>query len=212
MIRAITIEREYGCGAAAIGKALAEQLGWKLWDEEITAAIARHLKCDKRSVEEREERVDSVFYRLIKVFMRGSYEASMNGQELELLDAENLAHMFEKVVVDAANEGRCVIIGRAAPWFLRDRDDAFRVFIYAPYGEKIRRTVAQGKSLREAEHLLETVDGERAVFIRKYYNKDWPDRGIYHLMVNSAIGDEKVVRLILAEIAMLEEPVTRAAG
>jgi cytidylate kinase len=206
VIGVISIEREYGSGAAGIGKALAERQGWKLWDGEITDAIARHLKCDKHSVEQREERDDSIFYKLIKVFMRGSYEPSMNGQELELLDAENLSRLFEKVITEAADQGNCVIIGRAAPWFLRNRDNVLRVFLYAPYEEKIRRTIAQGKTRREAEHLIDTVDQERAAFIRRYYNKDWPDRSIYHLMLNSAVGDDKVIRLIQAEIATLNEP------
>jgi cytidylate kinase len=206
VIRVISIEREYGSGAAGIGRTLAERLGWKLWDSEITDAIARHLKCDKRAVEQREERDDSIFYRLVKVFMRGSYEPSMNGQELELLDAENLSRLFEKVITEAADQGNCVIIGRAAPWFLRNRDDVLRLFLYAPYEEKIRRTIAQGKTRREAENLIETVDRERADFIRKYYNKDWPYRSIYHLMVNSEVGDDKVIHLIQREIAILEEP------
>lgn len=206
MIRVISIEREYGSGAAAIGKALAERQGWKLWDEEITNAIAGLLKCDKRAVEQREEREDSMFYRLVKVFMRGSYEHSMDGQGLELLDAENLARLFEKVITEAASEGNCVIIGRAAPWFLRNRDDVLRVFVYAPYEEKVRRTVATGKTRSEAEHLINSVDQQRAAFVRKYYNKDWPDRSIYHVMVNSAAGDDKVIRFIQSAIVTLQEP------
>jgi cytidylate kinase len=96
-------------------------------------------------------------------------------------------------------------VGRGGPWFLRNREDVLRVFIYAPYEEKIRRTISQGKTRGEAEELVATVDEERATFIRKYYKKDWPDRSIYHVMVNSGIGDEKVIRLIQAEIAILEE-------
>jgi cytidylate kinase len=33
MIRIITIEREYGSGAAAIAKEVSHRLGWKLWDQ-----------------------------------------------------------------------------------------------------------------------------------------------------------------------------------
>ena len=36
MIRTITIEREYGCGAAQIAEKLADRLGWKLWDQQLT--------------------------------------------------------------------------------------------------------------------------------------------------------------------------------
>ena len=73
MIRVITIEREYGSGAAAIAKRLAQWLGWQLWDEKLTEEIARQLDCDKRTVEEHAERKDPMYYRLFKAFLRGSF-------------------------------------------------------------------------------------------------------------------------------------------
>jgi len=197
VVNILTIEREFGSGAAAIAKALAERLGWTLWDHEITCEIAKRLKCDVASVEQREERLDPTFYRLAKIFMRGSYEESFTGGGLELLDAEHLARLFEKVVKDIAGRGRCIIVGRGAPWFLRQRSDAFHVFVYASTEEKIRRLTAIGKSREEAEHLIETVDRERAAFIRKFYGRVWPQRDLYHVMLNSEMGDNAAVDLIL---------------
>src|SRR5882757_3393187 len=98
MIRIITIEREYGCGAANIAQSIADHLGWKLWDQEITSEIARRLKCKAELVQAREERCDSMFYRLIKSFMRGSFEPRVDTADLELLDAEHLAVLFERVI------------------------------------------------------------------------------------------------------------------
>jgi cytidylate kinase len=63
MINVIVVEREYGSGAAAIAEKLAGRLGWKLWDRDITCAIAKRLKCDVKKVEQREERLDPAFYR-----------------------------------------------------------------------------------------------------------------------------------------------------
>jgi cytidylate kinase len=203
MIRVITIEREYGCGAAHIAAAIADRLGWKLWDQEITEAIARRLKCKKEMVERHEERVDSMFYRLIKAFMRGSFEARIDTAELEVLDAEHLAHLFEKVVNEIAERGNCVIVGRGSNWFLRHRTDAFHVFLYAPYDEKMRRVLAQGESEKEATELLECVDRERAAFIKKYYGKVWPDRSLYNLMINTVDGDDIAVETILNSVELL---------
>jgi cytidylate kinase len=197
MIKVITIEREYGCGAANIAACIADRLGWKLWDQEITEEIARRLKCKKEMVAQREERVDSIYYRLIKAFMRGSFEARVDTADLEVLDAEHLALLFEKVVTQIADGGNCVIVGRGSNWFLRDRHDAFHAFLYAPYEEKMRRVIAQGESEKEAAYLLESVDRERAAFIRKYYGKVWPDRSLYNVMMNTIVGDEIVVDSIL---------------
>jgi cytidylate kinase len=196
----ITIEREFGAGAPAIGKALADKLGFRLWDHEITDEIARRLHCKAEIVEKREERLDSVFYRLMKAFMRGSFEARVETTGLEALDAERLAQMFEQVISHIANQGKCVIIGRGAPWFLRERDDAFHVFLFAPYEEKFRRVLAMGKSEAESENLLETVDRERAAFVRKYYQKEWPSRELYDMMLNVKHGDDVVIQSILSMI------------
>ncbi len=213
MITIITIEREYGSGGGGIAKALADRLGWTLWDREITREIATRLKCDVKSVEQREERLDPTFYRLMKMFMRGSYEDSYEGSGLELLDAEHLSRLFEQVVKKLASKGRCVIVGRGSPWFLRERADTFRAFIYAPHEEKMRRIRAQGKSRSEAEDLIETVDRERAAFVTKYYAKVWPQRDLYHLMINSVLGDEVVIDMILNGVKAMEQqaaPATRS--
>jgi hypothetical protein len=41
------------------------------------------------------------------------------------------------------------------------------------------------------------VDRERADFIQKYFHVEWPNRAIYHTMMNTAIGDAAVVEMIL---------------
>jgi len=196
MINILTIEREYGSGAPYIAEAVAEKLGWKVWDQAITEEIARRLKCKAEMVQRREERVDSVLYRLMKAFMRGSFETQTEAG-LELLDSEHLAGLFERVITDIAEKGGCVIVGRGAPYYLRHRHDAFHVFLYAPYEEKMRRVVEWGKSAREAEDLLATVDRDRAAFVRKYYNKEWPDRYLYNMMLNVSTGDEAAIETIL---------------
>lgn len=205
MINVITIEREYGSGAGNIARMLAERLGWSLWDHEITNEIARRLKCSVHSVEEREERLDPTYYRLLKVFMRGSYEASFSGSNLELLDAEGLFRLFEAVVKEIAKRGNCVIVGRGGSYYLREHKNALRVFLYAPPEDKIRRLTAQGKTRLEAEELVTTVDAERAAFVKKYHAKSWPLRELYHLMLNSQVGDELVQRMILTEMELLNE-------
>lgn len=203
MIRIITIEREYGCGAGGIAKALSARLGWALWDHEITCEIAKRLRCDVASVERREERPDPTFYGLVKVFMRGSYEDRYSGSGTDLLDAEHLAHLFERVVKDVAERGPCVIVGRGSPWFLRGRNDAMHAFLFAPHEEKMRRMTSQGRTEEEAEELIETVDRDRAAFVKKFVGRTWPQRDLYHLMLNSVIGDDAVIEILLHEMELL---------
>jgi len=198
MIKIITIEREYGCGGGDIAQLTANRLGWKLWDQRLTEEIARLSNCPKTVVEAREERNDPLYYRLFKSFMRGSYEGSINAPKLNLVDSETILKNTKRVVEHAAERGDCVIVGRGSQHFLKNRADTLRVFLYAPKEDKVRRLLTRGKGEKEAEELVNTVDRERADFILKYFNVEWPDRAIYHTMINTAIGDDTVVNMILS--------------
>lgn len=197
MIKIVTIEREYGCGGSEIAQQLAQQLGWKLWDHLLTEEIARLANCPKAEVECREERQDPLYYRLFKSFLRGSYEGSINAHKLNLVDSECIVKFTEQVVLRAAETGNCVMVGRGSQHFLRDRQDTLRVFLYAPREDKIRRLLARGKNENEAEELADTVDHERSEFITKYFGVEWPNRPLYHMMINTSIGDGPVVQTIV---------------
>ena len=197
MINIITVEREYGCGGGEIAQRVAGRLGWKLWDQRLTEEIARLAHCPTAVVEAREERKDPLYYRLFKSFMRGSYEGSINAPNLNLVDSETILKITRRVVEHAAEQGNCVIVGRGSQQFLKKRTDTLRIFLYAPREDKVRRLLARGKSEREAEERVDTVDRERSDFIQRYFNVEWPDRAIYHTMMNTTIGDEAVVHMIL---------------
>ena len=197
MIRTITVEREYGAGGGAIAKKLAERLGWKLWDQALTCEIARVARVDQAVVERMDERCDSLFYRLMKVFMRGSMEQSLPVRGMDHFDADSMVEFMQRVISGAASEGNSVIVGRGAPFLLRGRADTFHVFVYAPLEEKVRRLCQAGKSEEEAIDEISCVDRQRVVFVRKYFGMEWPTRELYHLMINSKVGDEAVIETIL---------------
>ena len=81
---------------------MAQRLGWKLWDQALTNEIARLMECDCRVVEEREEKRDPLFHRLLMAFMRGSHEGSLNAPRLKIADAECIREVAEQ-----RREGRC---------------------------------------------------------------------------------------------------------
>src|SRR6516162_297172 len=197
MIRIITIEREYGSGGAVIAEKVASRLGWKLWDQLLTDEIARRLDCARGLVEEHEEQRDSVSYRLFKNFMRGSFEGSLNAPRLKMVDTDCVRDVTQKLVKEVANTGNCVIVGRGSAYYLGDRGDAFHTFIYAPFEDKVRRLQAAGNSEKRAIELAETVDVNRAAFIKQYFNVEWPERHRFHLMINSSMGEDMAAETIL---------------
>lgn len=205
MYKVITIEREYGCGAGGIARQLARRLDWKLWDQALTEEIAKLAQVDCAEVERCQERVESRFYRMARIFWRGSYEKSMVLPGSGSFDADQMVEIGQRVMEDAADAGKCVIVGRGAPYFLRQQPNIFHVFLYAPRAEKIRRTCAMGKKEAEAEELVDTIDQERMLFVKHYFGADWPTRSLYHLMINTAIGDENVISTILNTMQIMEQ-------
>ena len=196
MFRIVTIEREYGSGAASIASKLAEHLRWKLWDHLLTEEIARIAQVDPSAVKRCDERMDSRLHRWAKVFWRGSYERSSHLGN-QIFDTDRMMAMMQDIMDRIGREGNAVIVGRGAPYFLREHPDAFHVFLYAPRAEKIRRTIAEGHSEQEAEEMVDTVDRERMAYVKHYFNADWPTRSLYHLMVNTAVGNEPVIKTIM---------------
>jgi cytidylate kinase len=197
MIKIITVEREYGSGGGEIAQQLSDRLGWKLWDHLLTEEVSRLADCPKNVVEGREERTDPLYYRLFKSFLRGSYEGSINAHKLKLVDSESILRITERVVQKAASTGNCVIVGRGSQHFLADRSDTLRIFLYAPREDKVRRVVARGKTEREAQELVDTVDRDRVDFVQRYFHVEWPTRFLYHLMINTSVGEKIAVQAIL---------------
>jgi len=204
MYRIVTIEREYGSGGGEIACELANRLGWKLWDRALTEEIAKLANVQYSTVERCEERVDSTFQRLVKVFWRGSHERSIPLPDAEPFDTDRFVAVGQQVMEKIAEAGNCVIVGRGAPYFLRQRGDAFHVFLYAPHAEKLHRLLKVGKSEDEAEELLNTIDRDRITFVKRYFDADWPTRCLYHVMINTAIGNENVISTILSTMRSLQ--------
>ena len=203
MFRLVTIEREYGCGGGAIAVRLASRLGWKVWDHLLTEEIARLANVDPSAVMRCDERMDSRLHRLSKAFWRGSYERSSPLGE-QIFDTDRMVAMMQEIMNNIGREGNAVVVGRGAPYFLRENPDAFHVFLYAPRAEKIRRTIADGHSADEAEDLVDTIDRERIAYVKHYFNADWPTRSLYHVMLNTAVGDEPVVKAVLDTMRLVE--------
>lgn len=206
MIRVIAIEREYGCGGSEIAGKLAGRLGWKLWDSLLTQEIARLAKCAPETVERFGWRRDPAVYRVFKSFLRGAFEGSLPPvSQLELLDAERLARIAEGVVKQAASDGHSIIVGRGSQYFLSERDDTLRLFLYAAGEVKIRRLMSLGKTRRQAVAGVSTIDRERSKFVGKYFGRAWPGYPTFQAALNTVVGDDAVVETILNMVRVLDQ-------
>lgn len=197
MIRAVTIEREFGCGGSEIAARVAELLGWKLWDRGLTQEIARLTNSTPEVVEQREWKNDPAVYRVFKSFLRGAFEGGLPPtHRLELLDARRIAAVSELAVNQALSGGPCIIVGRGSQYFLRNRKDVFRAFLYASRTSKIHRLITAGITQEKAIMDVDTIDSDRAAFVKRYLKLDWPEHRLYNAMFNTEMGDSCVAEMI----------------
>jgi cytidylate kinase len=204
VFRVITVEREYGAGGSLVAAELARRKGWQLLDQQLTCEIAKIASVEESAVACREEKCDPLLHRLAKVFWRGSYERSLPIADDKIFDADELVELAHRVIDRKAKEGNCVIVGRGAPYILRARPDAFHVFVYGSREKKIERLVKLKMREKDAIDMVDTIDKERAAFVRKYFNAEWPCRRLYHLMLNSDGGIEHVTSTVLATMDSLQ--------
>jgi cytidylate kinase len=205
MIQAITIEREFGCGASEIASLVASRLGWSLWDERLTQEIARLTESTPQVVEQREWRTDPVVYRIFKNFLRGGFEGGLPPtSRLHLLDARRIAAVSETAVKTALSSGPSVIVGRGSQFFLRSRKDVFHVFLYASRDYKIRKLISKGETQDKAIEQVDTTDKARAAFVRDYLGLKWPEPHLYHAMFNTGMGESCTATMLVECVQQFE--------
>jgi hypothetical protein len=209
MIRAITIEREFGCGGSEIAGMVASRLGWSLWDERLTQEIARLTKSTPQAVKRREWRADPVVYRVFKDFLRGAFEGGLPPtNRLQLLDARRIAAVSKGAVMTALNSGPSVIVGRGAQYFLSDRNDVFHVFLYASRDHKIRRLISRGETQKKAIEQVDVTDPARAAFVKQYLGLKWPEPHLYHAMFNTGMGESCTSAMLIQCLKQFEGEVS----
>lgn len=193
-IRVVTVEREYGSRGGEFAHDLANRLGWKLLDAELVAGAARAAGVPEQMAAKYDDQLDPWYYRYGKVFWQESLYSSTSPCDDKIFDCDRMYTLIRKEIQDAAREGNCVIVGRGAACELAGKPGCFHTFVYATMGAK-KEWFARSfpDQADRAEHEIMARDKRRAAVIRKLYQQEWCARGLYHMLLNSAIGTEAMV-------------------
>jgi len=195
MIQVITVEREYGSRGAEFAHHLSERLGWKLIDQCLIDEIAQKAGVTKTLAERCDERLDPWYYRFGKAFWHGSLERLPALPETHVFDSERMVEFVREYLEDVAARGGAVVVGRGAAAMLARAPGAFHVFVYASQWRKVKWFEEQFPDhAKDAEQELAATDRRRAAYIRRFFNQDWADRRLYHLMLNSCMGFDAMVK------------------
>lgn len=194
MYSIITIERKYASGGNEIGKRLAKALGYKLYDRNILLQAARNLEIPPYQIEGLDEcSPGGWLFNLSKTSLGG------NSDNKNLSMADKLFLEEERIIEEAAEEGNCVIVGRAAGYILREWENHLGVFIHADDEKRLKRAMEkEGFNEAEAKNALKKNDKRRSGFYRSLTDWEWGNPKFYELYMDSGkLGMELCIRLLM---------------
>lgn len=193
----ITISRQFGSGGRTIGRKVAEKLGIPFYDKELVEQVALESGFAPKFVEEHGEHSPGKSL-LSYAFAPQGVPGVMKG----LSTADFLWNIQCGVILQLAEQGSCVIVGRNADYILKDRDDVLNVYIYADMAYRADRIVRlYGDSEKSPEARLKEKDKRRSVNYQHYTGRTWGASENYDLCINTAtVGEDKAVEIILSLI------------
>ena len=193
MYNIVTIERRYASGGNEIGKKLAKELGFKFYDRNILMEAAKNLDIPFVKIEGLEESSSGgILLNLSKTPLGGLSRT----KELPLADKLFLEE--KRIIQEIAEAGKCVIVGRASGYILRERENNLKVFIHAEDEKRIQRAIEkEGIKQSEAENALKKNDKRRGGFYNSVTNWVWSDPKYYEIYLNAGrLGIDLCVKLL----------------
>ncbi len=193
--RIITISREFGSGGRTIGHLVAEKLGIPFYDKELVDQIALESGFAKHYIEEHGEHSpgNSIF---AYAFAHQGTPNVMHGMST----ADFLWNVQCNVILQLAEKGPCVIVGRNADYILKDREDCLHAFIHADKAFRADRIVRlYGESEKSPNARLQEKDKRRRVNYHHYTGRTWGASHNYDICLNSStLGVENCAEIIVS--------------
>ena len=183
--RVITINRMFGSNGRIIGKALAEELGFKFYDKELIEESLYLANVLKVNDEEWLYPVD--------------YELQMNPEYHFVPMNDVLYDLQKKIILEAAEKENCVIVGRCGNYILQDnKDKHLSLFIYAPFEDRVKTVIARtGREEKSVRKLVKRTDKERRAYYEYFTDTNWLDMLQYDLCINSSrVTKEEIVEMV----------------
>ena len=190
----ITISREFGSGGRTMGRKIAEKLGIPFYDKELVDQIAVESGFAPKFVEEHGEHSPSGSF-FSYAFAPQGVPGIMNG----LSTADFLWNIQCNVILQLADQGPCVIVGRNADYILKDRPDALHVYVFADVPYRAERIVRlYGESEKSPEQRLTEKDKRRRVNYQHYTGRTWGMAQNYDLCLDTGVlGEDYCAEIVV---------------
>src|SRR5690348_4092307 len=202
----ITITRQYASGGSDVAHRVARELRWDVIDNEFVDEVARRAGLPSDAVAQRDERAPGLLERVARTLAAGSPEAFIAtpgaaGGEPPPPDEAAIVRLTERVIAEAAAQGRIVLVGRGAQAVLAQRPDALHAYVVAGKPWRMKLAVERlGVDRANVEKVVDDTDRQRDQYVRTYYGRHRDDAVNYDLVVNAErLGLDGAAALIVAE-------------
>ena len=197
----ITIGREFGSGGHEVGRRLAAELGYKLYDKELLKMMAQESNISEKVLEDYDEKnTGSLLYSIMMdVYPSMNYVGNTLQRQIYQAQNDTIRRIGEK--------GDCVIVGRGADYILRDLPHLTSVFIRASEEFRIGRVAEyEHVSPQKAKEFITKADKKRASYYNFQTEKKWGHVSSYNLALDASdIGIDGCVNVIRCYLEMKDK-------
>ncbi len=173
----VTIARQFGSLGRPIARKVSEMIGIEYYDREIVDMAAKKLELPVSAISDNEEIAKSAFFNM-------SYPLGMGTTTIQ----DTIFSTQKKIILDLAEKESCIIVGRCADYILNDHKNIIKIFIYAPYTERLRNCVESlNMQPDEAKKMIADVDKAREAYHRHYCGFSMSDKDYKHIMLDSSL-------------------------
>ena len=192
MKKIITISREYGSAGSAIGKIVAEKLGWKYYDKQLIDLPADESGLSPKFIEKSEQSLSSgwLYNMMLGSNYSSNYATATTPNTLPLVD--QIYNAQRTIILKVAKESPCVIVGRCADYILHTSEefadsDILKLFVYANPDDRIKRAIeAYGIPEKDAKKTIAQVNKRRANHYNTFTEWTWGAYEHYDMLINSS--------------------------
>ncbi len=183
----ITISRHFGAGGRTLGEMVAKKLGYQFYDNEVIQMVSTHARVSVNSVDDLEQQAHGVFKKFISDIVPKGLKDLMTSRNQETIDEEIYVDLLKKIIVEIAEDGNVVIIGRGSQYILKDDDDAFHLLITADSDDRVKFLVGKyNLTQAEAVRAVNQDDNRRANLYRKFGETGYDQSDNYHMVLNTS--------------------------
>ena len=221
----ITISREYGSGGDEIGAQVCEMLGYRTFDKRLMAQVAKEMGLSEREIIDFSEANYQARNFLERLFGRrsarvvaeaGTWTQDTSGTravQVDQLDEEWCVRMVRTTIQAAYQRDNVVIVGRGGQAILQDKPGVLHVRFQAPLESRIVRVrykestgLAPEFQQKAAHEKVAERDKAAAAYLRRFYDIDWADPSLYHLVIDTKKwGIEPAAQLVARAVECLPQ-------